>query len=111
RISPDLKECALDLWKAGWATEDICHAFRVSARSLYRWRDIFEEFGKVTKPPSVLRGRDRIITLGVLTAIREVFFHDSTVMLDELAWHLAIHHDIVISTSALQATLVRAGLT
>ncbi|KAJ7612760.1 hypothetical protein FB45DRAFT_803322 [Roridomyces roridus] len=32
-------------------------------------------------------------------------------MLDELQWHLAIHHDVVISISALQATLVRAGLT
>ncbi|KAJ7744872.1 hypothetical protein B0H16DRAFT_1857033 [Mycena metata] len=80
-------------------------------RSLYRWHAIFEEFGQVTKPPSVLRGHDRIVSLAVLTVIREVFFHDPTVMLDELAWHLAIHHDVVISTSALQATLVRAGLT
>lgn len=32
-------------------------------------------------------------------------------MLDELMWHLAIHHDVVISRSALQATLVRTGLT
>ncbi|KAJ7733341.1 hypothetical protein B0H16DRAFT_1328220 [Mycena metata] len=111
RISSDLKDCALHLWSTGWTTEDICYAFRVSPRSLYRWRAIFEEFGQVTKPPSVLRGRDRIVSLAVLTAIREVFFHDPTVMLDELAWHLAIHHDVVISTSALQATLVRAGLT
>ncbi|KAJ7027209.1 hypothetical protein C8F04DRAFT_909973, partial [Mycena alexandri] len=111
RISSDLKDCALRLWNAGWETEDICHALHVSPRSLYRWRDIFEEFGQSTKPPSVLRGRDRIISLAVLTAIRQVFFHDPTVMLDELAWHLAIHHDIVIFISALQATLVRAGLT
>jgi hypothetical protein len=32
-------------------------------------------------------------------------------MLDELVWYLAIHHDITISQSALQATLVWAGLT
>lgn len=111
RISSDLKDCALELWTVGWDIEDVCFAFRVSPRSLYRWRDIFEEFGQVTKPPSPLRGRDRIVSLAALTAIREVYFKDATVMLDELAWHLAIHHDIAISISALQATLVRAGLT
>ncbi|KAF7352249.1 Tc1-mariner class transposase [Mycena venus] len=111
RISSDLKERALILWEAGWSPEDIRYAFNVSPRSLYRWRTIFEEFGTVTKPPSPLRGRDRIISLGVLDAAKEIFFHDPSVMLDELQWHLAIHHDVAISISALQATLVRAGLT
>ncbi|KAJ6479811.1 hypothetical protein C8R45DRAFT_832556, partial [Mycena sanguinolenta] len=37
--------------------------------------------------------------------------HNASVMLDELQWYLAIHHDVVISISALQATLVRTGLT
>jgi hypothetical protein len=32
-------------------------------------------------------------------------------MLDELQWHLAIHHNLPISISALQQTLERAGLT
>ncbi|KAK6981282.1 Tc1-mariner class transposase, partial [Favolaschia claudopus] len=85
--------------EAGWPREDICYAFHVSPRSLYRWRSIFEEFGK------------RIIGLEVLNAAKEVYFHDSSVMLDELAWHLAIHYDIAISISALQATLARARLT
>jgi transposase len=111
RISPDLKECSLVLWEAGWSREDICYAFNVSPRSLYRWRAILEEFGSVTKPPSPLHGRDRLVSLAALTAVKEIFFHDPSVMLDELQWHLAIHHDIVISISALQATLVRAGLT
>ncbi|KAJ7705751.1 hypothetical protein B0H16DRAFT_1346061 [Mycena metata] len=111
RISSDLKERALVLWEAGWSPEDIRYAFNVSPRSLYRWRTIFEEFGTVPKPPSHLRGRERIISLGVLNAAKEVFFHDPSVMLDELQWHLAIHHDVAISISALQATLVRAGLT
>ncbi|KAK7029242.1 hypothetical protein R3P38DRAFT_2516873, partial [Favolaschia claudopus] len=82
--------------------EDICYACHVSPRSLYRWRSIFEEFGKVTKPPSPLRGREQIVGLAALNAAKEVYFHDSSnhspcVMLDELAWYLAIHHDIVIS--------------
>ncbi|KAJ7614236.1 hypothetical protein DFH06DRAFT_1014193, partial [Mycena polygramma] len=93
RISPDLKERALVLWEAGWSPEDIRFAFNVSPRSLYRWIAIFDEFGTVTKPPSPLRGRDRIISLGVLNAAYEIFCHDPSVMLDELQWHLAIHHD------------------
>ncbi|KAJ7038443.1 hypothetical protein C8F04DRAFT_874612, partial [Mycena alexandri] len=111
RISSDLKERALVLWESGWEIKDICYAFHVSPRSLYRWREIFDEFGKVTKPPSPLRGRERIISLAALNAAKEIFFHDPSVMLDELMWYLAIHHDIAISKSALQATLVRAGLT
>ncbi|KAJ7306927.1 hypothetical protein DFH08DRAFT_720465 [Mycena albidolilacea] len=111
RISSDLNDRALFLWEAGWSPEDICYAFNVSPRSLYHWRAIFEEFGTVTKPLSPLRGRDRIISLRVLDAAKEIFFHDLSVMVDELQWHLAIHHDVAISISALQATLVRAGLT
>jgi transposase len=111
RISSDLKERALLLWESGWEIKDICYVFHVSPRSLYRWCEIFDEFGKVTKPPSPLRGHERIISLATLNAAKEIFFHDPSVMLDELMWYLAIHHNIAISKSALQVTLVRAGLT
>ncbi|KAJ7927222.1 hypothetical protein B0H13DRAFT_2312828 [Mycena leptocephala] len=106
RISPDL-----ELWNLGWDAEDICFVFHVSPRILYRWRDIFDEFGSVTKPPSPLRGRDRLVGLAALTSVMEVYFQDSTIMLTELMWHLAINHDIAISQSALGATLQRVGLT
>ncbi|KAJ6521636.1 hypothetical protein DFH09DRAFT_868797, partial [Mycena vulgaris] len=111
RISSDLKERALELWQAGWETSDICHAFKVSPRSLYRWRGIFEEFGTVTRPPSPLHSRDRLVTLAALTAAEGVYLKDPSIMLDEMMWFLAIYHDIAISQSALQATLARAGLT
>ncbi|KAF8234978.1 hypothetical protein L208DRAFT_1393168 [Tricholoma matsutake] len=64
RISPDIKECALRLWEAGWDHSEVCWAFN----------------------------------------------HTDT-YLDELQWFLAIHHDIVISISALQVNLDKAGLT
>lgn len=111
RISSDLKERALELWQSGWEQEDICYAFHVSSRSLYRWRAILDQFGTVTKPPSPLRGRTRIVGLAALTAAKELYFKDPSIMLDELQWHLAIQHDIAISISALQETLVRVGLT
>lgn len=111
RISSDIKECALRLWTSGWDRMDICWALSVSQASLYRWMHIFEEFGSVIKPPSPLRGRPRIITLAVLTAVKELYERHPDTYLDELQWFLAVHHDIVISISALEVNLSKAGLT
>jgi len=49
--------------------------------------------------------------MAAMTAIKEIYTRNSDAYLDELQWHIAIHHDIAISISALQETLVRAGLT
>jgi len=46
-----------------------------------------------------------------MTAIKDIYAHNCDVYLDKLCWHLAIFHDIAISTSTLQVTLVKAGLT
>jgi hypothetical protein len=61
RISTDLKECALRLWEFGWEELDIIQGLAVS-RSIYRWRNIFDELGTVNRPPSAIRGRVRIIS-------------------------------------------------
>ncbi|KAF8495259.1 hypothetical protein F5888DRAFT_1591062, partial [Russula emetica] len=111
RISSDIKNHALELWQIGWDMEEICYAFHVSPSSLYRWRAILDDFRTVTKPPSPLRGRDRIVGLAALTVVKDLYFHNPSIMLDELQWHLAIQHNIPISISALQATLERARLT
>jgi transposase len=111
KISSDMKDCALRLWELGWSREDICSTLCVSQASLYRWAALFEEFGSATAPPPLIRGRPRIIGMVAMNTIREIYARNSTVYLDELQWHLAIFHDIAISTSALQETLERAGLT
>ena len=49
--------------------------------------------------------------MAAITAIKEIYARNSNAYLDELQWHIAIHHDIMISISTLQETLVRAGLT
>ncbi|KIK58448.1 hypothetical protein GYMLUDRAFT_246144 [Collybiopsis luxurians FD-317 M1] len=71
-ISSDLKETALRLWEAGWNTSDICSVLAVSQASLYHWRNIFEEFGEVTRPPSAIRGRPRIIGMLALQKMENV---------------------------------------
>ncbi|KAJ6470173.1 hypothetical protein DFH09DRAFT_850282, partial [Mycena vulgaris] len=70
-----------------------------------------EEFETVAKPPSPLRGCDHTISLAAPTAAKEVYSKDPSVMLNELIWHLPIHHDVAISCSALYATLVCARFT
>ena len=111
KISADLKECTLRLWELcfdlGFISESLC----ISKASIYRWRSVFAEFSSINQPPSPLLGRPRIIVCAVLTAIKEVYHNEADAYLDELVWWLAIHHDIVISHSALHKNLLDAGLT
>ncbi|THU90853.1 hypothetical protein K435DRAFT_675230 [Dendrothele bispora CBS 962.96] len=111
RISADLKEAALRMWEHGWELSDICSALIVSARSMYRWHAIFNKLRRVTRPPSGLRGRPQIISLLALDACHKIYAENNDTYLTELQWFLAVHHDIVISISALQATLQKDGLT
>jgi transposase len=111
RISPQVKELALELWMRGFSRSDVCQIFQVSPRSLYRWRKLLDEFDSVTPPPSPLRGRPRIIGLAVMTAVRQLYEQHPDTYLDELQWYLAVHHDTAISISSLQRNLDKAGLT
>ncbi|KAG2085194.1 uncharacterized protein F5147DRAFT_748740 [Suillus discolor] len=107
----NLKECALRLWDHGWELEDICEAFGVSQRSCYRWRQIFEECGTATKPPSPLTGHTRTIMQALLMAVKDLFAEDSDLFLDEVCTWLTIEHNITVSTSTLSCNLKDAGLT
>ncbi|KAJ6467608.1 hypothetical protein DFH09DRAFT_859043, partial [Mycena vulgaris] len=111
KISRDLKDAALRLWDLGWEEGDIMQALVVSRSSLYRWKKIFEELGTSERPPSPLRGRPRILTYAILSACHEIYQKEPDVYLEELRWYLAIHHDIIISTSALQKNIDDVGLT
>ncbi|KAF5374389.1 hypothetical protein D9758_004606 [Tetrapyrgos nigripes] len=111
RISPDLKDAALRMWEAGWAIHDICGALAVSKSSLYRWRTIFDELGTPMKPPCPILGRPRLIGMAALQACKDIYVQNSDTYLTELQWYLAIHHDLPVSISALQAMLDKAGLS
>ncbi|KAJ7077634.1 hypothetical protein B0H15DRAFT_738610, partial [Mycena belliarum] len=110
KISRDLKEAALRLWDLGWEEAEIMQGLVISRSSLYRWKKLFEEFGSQVCPQSPLRGHPRVITQAVLTAIYDIYQKNSTIYLDKLRWWLAIHHNIVISVSALQRNLEQVGL-
>ncbi|KAJ7726614.1 hypothetical protein B0H16DRAFT_1665712 [Mycena metata] len=111
KISRDLKDAALRLWDLGWEEDNIMRGLVVSWSSLYRWKKLFEESGSTIRPPSPLVGRPQTITRAVLTACYDIYQKQPDLYLDELRWHLAIHHDIDISISALQKNLKDVGLT
>jgi hypothetical protein len=110
RISPDLKECTLQLWDAGWdgriyvlLSWCLVLVYFTGEPSLTLWH------GQQT--PSPLKGQTRIITRAILTAVHQLYETTSDLYLDELIWWLALYHDIVISHSGLQQNLQQAGLT
>ena len=111
RISSDLKECALCLWQLDWEELDILQGLAVSHSSLYRWRNIFEELRGVNQPPLPLHGCTHIISHAVLMAVHDVYNGDPDIYLNKLIFWLAIHHDIIISKSALHKNLEEASLT
>jgi transposase len=111
KISCDLKDAALGLWDLGWEEDEIMCGLIVSRSSLYRWKKLFEESGSTTRPPSPLVGRPRTITRAVLTTCYNIYKKQPDLYLDELRWHLAIHHNVVISISALQKNLEDVCLT
>ncbi|KAJ6583565.1 hypothetical protein DFH09DRAFT_861184, partial [Mycena vulgaris] len=111
RISADLKECAICLWELGWEQLEICQILCVSRASLYRWQQIFDDFGTPTNPHARIGGRPSRITRAILTAIHDVYKGEPDLYLKELQMWLAIHHDVAISISAIQKTLEQEGLT
>jgi hypothetical protein len=44
KINPDLKECALRLWKAVWSHHEICDVLWISKASLYCWQANYDEY-------------------------------------------------------------------
>jgi hypothetical protein len=114
RISPELKECALNLWAKGWELKDITDTLLVSQASLYRWRAIFEDRTSVIKTPCAPLGLTRTrLTRAVLTAPRTVYTQAANpeLYLDELVLWLSLRYDIAIAVPDLQQHLTKDGLT
>ncbi|KAH6905071.1 hypothetical protein BKA70DRAFT_1026127, partial [Coprinopsis sp. MPI-PUGE-AT-0042] len=109
KIEQQTKEIALSLWHRGWSVEDIVDILGISQASLYCWQAIFDEMGTVIRP--TIRRAERIISQAVMDAVYVILRAHPNIYLDELMLWLAVHHDIVISRTALHETLKRNGLT
>jgi transposase len=110
RISPDMKQRSLQLIDEGWEMEDIANVLGVASKSIKRWTDNYDMHGRVD-PPSVLRGRPRILNSEAISDLHELIRETPTLFLDEIGEWLALYHDQPISTTALHDNLRELGLT
>lgn len=104
-ISKDMKELALRLVELGWTDIDICETLSVLHASLYHWKALVETLGDVVRPPSPLLGRTCLVTRAVMSEIEVLLRAHPATYLNELAWWLGVHHNIVILRSTLKETL------
>ncbi|KAF5378873.1 hypothetical protein D9615_006901 [Tricholomella constricta] len=109
-ISADMKRRALQLLDLGWEMHDIADTPGLSKKSTDRWVDNYETHGRVD-PPSVLRGRPRILTQDALNDLQELIQESPSLFLDEIGEWLALYHNQPISTTALHDNLRDIGLT
>jgi transposase len=68
------------------------HCRGVSAKSITRWENNYDEFWRVD-PSSVLRGRPRILTSEMTEDLRQLISETPSVYPDEIAKWLTIYHN------------------
>lgn len=100
---------ALQLLAEGWELE-IADILGVSQLSVNHWIDNYVVHGRVD-PPSVNRGRRRLLTQDVIGDIQELLLETPDLYLDEIAEYLLLYHDLPISTSALHNNLRDLGFS
>jgi transposase len=110
KISPDMKQRALQLIDEGWELAEVADVLGVSSKSIECWAHHYETHGCVD-PPSALRGRPWIINAQVIDELHELIRETPSLFLDEIADWLALYHDMPISTTALHKNLHNLGLT
>ena len=110
KISPDMKQRALQLIDEGWEMQDVADILGVASKSIRRWANNYDTHGRVD-PPSVLRGRPRLLNSEAISDLQELIRETPTLFLDEIGEWLALYHDQPISTTALHDNLRELGLT
>jgi transposase len=110
KISADMKQRALQLIDEGWELEEVAEVLGVSSKSVERWENNYEVHGRVD-PPSVLRGRPRLLTAQAIDDLHQLIQESPYLFLDEIGEWLALYHDQPISTTALHDNLREIGLT
>ena len=104
KISPDMKQRALQLIDQRWEMQDVADILGVASKSIRRWADNYDTYGRVD-PPSVLRGCPRLLNSEAISDLQELIRETPTLFLDEIGEWLALYHDQPISTTALHDNL------
>jgi transposase len=110
KISPDMKQRALQLIDEGWEIDDVAEVLCVASKSIGRWANNYDIHGRVD-PPSVLRGRRRILNAEAISGLLQLTRESPILFLQEIGEWLALYHDQPISTTALHDNLREIGIT
>jgi transposase len=110
KISPDMKQRALQLIDEGWEIDVVADVLGVASKSIGRWTNNYDIHGRVD-PPSVLRGRRRILNAEAISGLLQLIRESPILFLAEIREWLALYHDQPISTTALHDNLREVGIT
>ncbi len=110
-ISKDLKECVLWLIKHGYAPEDICKLFDISARSIARWRQNVRIHKSVIPPPNPMQCHPRILNSDMTHDLYTLLEEAPEMYLSEIQDWIALSHEVHISKAMLHLNIHDAGIT
>lgn len=110
-ISKDLKERVLWLIEHGYAPEDICELFDISARSIDRWRQNVRVHGSVIPPPNPMQSRPRILNNDMTHDLYTLLEEAPEMYLSEIQEWIALSHEVHISRAALHVNIRDAGIS
>jgi len=110
-ISKYLKECVLWLIKHGYAPEDICELFNISARSIARWRQNVRIHESVIPPPNAMQCRPHILNSNMTHDLYTLLEEAPEMYLSEIQDWIALSHEVHISKAMLHLNIHDAGIT
>ena len=110
-ISKDLKDRVLWLIEHGYAPEDICDLFDISARSIARWRQNVRIHGSVIPPPNPMQCRPRILNGDMTHDLYTLLEEAPEMYFSEIQEWIALSHEIHISKTALHMNIRDTGIT
>ncbi|KAF9242508.1 hypothetical protein BU15DRAFT_86728 [Melanogaster broomeanus] len=108
KISTDMKQRALELLEMGWEMDEVTDALGMSSRSVNRWADNYEEHGRVD-PPSVLRGRPRLLNAAILTDLHGLVHETPSLLRLKVLIHTAAQRDEVARERAVESVMHKRG--
>ena len=97
KISDDLKQRAIILYRQGLLPRDISRLLGISPRSLSRWRGLQDACGSVVPPPTHSASHPRILDAKQVLSVTEQLERAPELYLDEIQDWVALMMQMAIS--------------
>ncbi|EJD33040.1 hypothetical protein AURDEDRAFT_45466, partial [Auricularia subglabra TFB-10046 SS5] len=111
KIGDGIRQRTVALLDAGWTPDELSIIMDVNIRSVYRWKKNVNDYGTVLPPPSFARGRPRLLSGEDLNEILLLLERLPQLYLREIREWIAMHRQINICKSAIDANLEELNIT